>query len=61
MIGLSVEESDRHNDYMIACCALSLGKNAVKYEKPEEIELIRSVYENYGAKDDYGYIFEKFI
>jgi len=57
----SVEESDRHNDYMIACCALSLGKNAVKYEKPEEIELIRAVYENYGAKDDYGYIFEKFI
>lgn len=57
----SVAESDNHNDYLIACCALSLGKNATKYEKPEELDLIRSVYENFGSKDSYGYIFEKFI
>lgn len=57
----TVENSDNHNDYLIACCALSLGKNAIKYEKYEELDLIRNVYVNYGAKDDYGYIFEKFI
>lgn len=57
----SVEESDAHNDYLIACCAMALGKNAEKYEKAEEIETIRTVYENYNSKETYGYIFEKFI
>lgn len=57
----SVEESDAHNDYLIACCALALGKNAQKYEKEAEIDLIRQVYENFASKDSYGYIFEKFI
>lgn len=57
----SVEESDAHNDYLIACCAMALGKNAEKYNKPEEVAVIRTVYENYNSKDIYGYIFEKFI
>ena len=57
----AIEESDAHNDYLIACCAMALGKNAEKYNKPEEVDVIRSVYENYNSKETYGYIFEKFI
>lgn len=57
----AVEDSDSNNDYLIACCVLALGKNAVKYEKPEEIELIRNVYQNFASKESYNYIFEKFI
>lgn len=57
----SIEDADKHNDYLIACCALALGKNATKFEKNEEFDLIREVYQNYGSKDNYGYIFEKFI
>ena len=40
---------------------MALGKNAEKYNKPEEVDVIRSVYENYNSKETYGYIFEKFI
>lgn len=57
----SVAESDLQNDYLIARCALALGTNALKFDKPEEIELIRSVYENYNSKETYGYMFDKFI
>lgn len=56
-----VPDSDPHNDYLIACCAMALGKNAEKFDKKEEIDVIRQVYENYNSKEIYGYIFEKFI
>lgn len=57
----SIKNKDRHTDYLIATCASSLGELAIKFDMIEKVKSIMQVYENYGAKSSYGYMFKPIV
>ncbi len=55
------DSNDQHKNYLIAKCAKALGKLAIKYKRLDDIIFLLDIYENYGAKSSYGWIFESYV
>lgn len=60
ILALSNETSpdDTRTNYLIARCAIALGKLAIKYRDYEKARILIDVYDTYPAKESYGYMFE---
>lgn len=60
ILALSSETSpdDTHTNYLIARCAIALGKLAIKYKEYEKARVLIDIYNAYPAKESYGYMFE---
>lgn len=55
---MSVSADDSHNNYLIAKCAVALGKLCIRYHSFEYAAVIPKVYDKYKAKKSYGSYFE---
>lgn len=53
--------SNQHDNYLVATCAKALGKLAVKYKRLDDIVFFLDVYENYEAKSSYGWMFDSIV
>lgn len=56
-----VAEEDSHRNYLIAKCAVALGKLCIKYRSFEYAAIIPKVFDQYKAKKSYGYYFENIL
>ncbi len=56
-----LSSEDSHSNYLIAKCAVALGKLCIKFDSFDYAAEIPKVFERYKAKESYGYLFESII
>lgn len=56
-----VAEEASHRNYLIAKCAVALGKLCIKYRLFEYAAIIPKVFDKYNAKKSYGYYVENIL
>ena len=52
----SLNAEDLHGTYLMACCAVALGKLALRFDCPQAADQVSAVYETCLAKSKYGYL-----
>lgn len=57
-LSASMAETDQHMNYLIAHCAVALGKLCINYSSFEKASVIFDIFDKYPAKKQYGYYFE---
>lgn len=58
---MSATAEDSHSNYLIAKCAVTLGKLCIRHHSFEYVGVISKVYDKYKAKKSYGYLFENIL
>lgn len=57
-LSAGMTKTDQNRNYLIARCAVALGKLCIKYSLFENAGIISKIYDKYPAKKQYGYYFD---